>query len=330
LGFDALDNWVPAPEPWTNQNLPDPELPNSVIAPFWKDLELFYTEPPTNTGVSTATNGPNMILVEYDDIQPYGGSATEHYDFEVVMLRTPVAGSGEYEIVFAYDNIVGTVDDVTVGLENASGTEAALYAYNEANSITDGFNVCFDYVGPDPVYITYQVTVDNPAVAAEYTNIVEHDTDAPGTVVETTSHTVTIDNQPPTITKTVSPESISNYGDTVTYTISLANSNIYPITSVTMTDTLPPMLTFEGWVDQPAGATFTAPDMIEWAGTIPAEGTVDFVFTASTPMDTHSILIDIVNTAYMGYPGGSDSSSVSFSLIRKIYLPLVMRAYTTP
>jgi uncharacterized repeat protein (TIGR01451 family) len=323
-GFVLFPDEDTGAEPWTNQDLPDPTVPNGLAAPYWRDMEIIYTPAPTNTGVTGVNYGVAWV-VEFDDIQVYD-DPSQTLDFEVWAWTEADPSLGTPDIVYAYDN-VNIADTVgTVGIENADGTVATQYAYDDFTP-TDGLIVCLDWYVPGiPVIITYQVTVDNPTEGAEYTNVVEHDTDALGTVVEMTSRTVAV-GYDPTITKTVDPESISAYGDMVTYTISLGNENTDAISGVTMTDTLPPMLTFEGWVEQPAGATFTAPDMIEWAGTIPAKGTVDFVFTASTPEDTHSILIDIVNTAYMEYPGGSDSDSVSFSLIKKIYLPLVMRAY---
>jgi len=334
----AFFDSTPGTTPWVNQDIPNAADPNNLLAVFWNDWEVVY-DGPTNRGVSLVTLGgtgaAGGAVIEYDDVQAYGEPG-ETLDFELFVWRTPDAAIGDPDIIFAYDNISLTTPITigTIGIENALGTAGVKYAYDDAalQTLEDGMAICFDwYVAPtDPVVITYQVTVDDPTEVAEYTNVVEHDTDAPSTVVETTSHTISIDNQPPTIVKTVSPEYISNHGDIVTYTIKLTNPNIYPIDAVTMTDTLPPQLTFEDWVEQPAGATLVPPRTIEWEGTIPAEGTVEFIFTASTPVDTHSILIDIVNTAYMGYPGGSDSDSVSFSLIRKIYLPLIMRAFTTP
>jgi len=333
----AFFDSTPGTTPWVNQDIPNAADPNNLLAVFWNDWEVVY-DGPTNRGVSLVTLGGTSAtggaIIEYDDVQAYGEPG-ETLDFEVFVWRTPDAAMGDPDVIFAYDNISLTtpIEFGTIGIENALGTAGVKYAFDDAalQTIQDGMAICFDwYVAPtDPVVITYQVTVDDPTEVAEYTNVVDHDTDAPNTVVETTSHTISIDNQPPTIVKTVSPEYISNHGDIVTYTIKLTNPNSYALSPVTMTDTLPPQLTFETWVKQ-SGATLVLPSTIEWAGTIPAEGTVEFVFTASTPVDTSSILIDIVNTAYMGYPGGTDSSTVSFSLIRKIYLPLVMRAYTAP
>lgn len=322
-GFAMLD---PAAnyggEPWTNQMIPDSDQPNNVIAAFWKDLEIVY-DAATNKGVTLVGTGPGGVaVVEYDDVQPFEGDGSVHYDVELFMWTS--AGPGP-EIMFAYDNVVGPVDDVTVGVEDKDGALATLYAYNETNSIADGLVICIDYVGPEPRTITYQATVDAPMAMDMFTNTVQHDTDALNTMVETGSRTIKV-NYPPAIDKSVYPASVSVHGDVVTYTVAMQNPNIYPLEGVTMTDQLPPLITFENWVIQ-GGATFTAPDLIEWTGTLSAESWKYISFAAATSKDTHTLLIDIVNTAYMGYEGVEYSDTVSFSLLHKIYMPLIFKNY---
>jgi uncharacterized repeat protein (TIGR01451 family) len=183
--FDVSSNY--AGTPWINQNLPDPDFPNNLLAAFWKDMEIVYDET-TNKGVSLATSG-STALIEYDDVIPYDGTGSEHYDFEMIVDST----TGN--IAFAYDNIVGSVATTTIGIENALGTEALQYAYNDLTPSTlyDDLVICFDYVGPtDPHVITYQATVDDVQALEEgatYTNTVTHITDDPGAMLATTSNT---------------------------------------------------------------------------------------------------------------------------------------------
>ncbi len=177
--FDDANNY--GGEPWVNQNLPDPDLPNNALAAFWKDMEIVYDKT-ENHGVSLATAGP-IAIVEYDNIIPWGGDGSVHFDFEMVV------DSNTGSIAFAYDNLNGPVDDVTIGIENAAGTEAEQYAYNDgtASTIYNGLVVCFDYTGPtDPHIITYQVSIDDPDTAQIFINTIEHITDDPGAKWETT------------------------------------------------------------------------------------------------------------------------------------------------
>jgi hypothetical protein len=178
---DVAANWVPAPAPWTPQALPDATLPNNVLAMLWHDFEIFYDNA-SNHGVSLATNGPNMILIEYDDIQFYGGSQ-DAFDFEIVMTRAVDDTPGAYEIVYAYDNLNGDLTgSYTIGVENSDGTkaQALVNAASADGVISNGFMVCMDYVGPsfDPVTITYEATATScPELV---TNTVESMVDEPG------------------------------------------------------------------------------------------------------------------------------------------------------
>ncbi|MDX1417284.1 MAG: hypothetical protein R3293_23960, partial [Candidatus Promineifilaceae bacterium] len=74
---------------------------------------------------------------------------------------------GAYEVVYAYDNLLGALPaQATVGVENAAGDEATALVNNGAvaGTISNGFMVCFDAVVPvSEVTITYQATVDADA-----------------------------------------------------------------------------------------------------------------------------------------------------------------------
>jgi uncharacterized repeat protein (TIGR01451 family) len=195
--FHGAENYDGSP--WVPQAVPDVAAPNNVIAGLWQDFELVY-DAATNAGVSLATAGPDVSVVEYDDLQLAGGSAPVA-DMNIVLFSrddTP----GFPEVVFAYDNLDLSVLDgapATVGVENADGTNATAYlnAADPTTAISDGFMVCFDFQGPsvDPVVITYQVTVDDVGpslgggiVSNEVISIVDN----PGSQPELTSAEVEI------------------------------------------------------------------------------------------------------------------------------------------
>jgi len=164
LVFNTASNW-PGTAPWINQELPDPALPNNVAAMLWQDMNIVYSA--GTRGVSLATDGPWVTIVEYDDIEAYG-SPTDTYDFEAVVYGGLDNDPGMYEMVFAYDNLVGDLSNVTIGLENALGNEAYTFVNQEDASalIQDGTMICFDYVPPtEPHVITYQVEVTTPLPA---------------------------------------------------------------------------------------------------------------------------------------------------------------------
>jgi hypothetical protein len=190
--FDPASNY--GGMPWFPQVIPDAELPNNLLAVFWQDFEIFY-DAATNAGVSLATAGPDIMLVEYDDIQLYGGSPAI-MDFEIVASRSVNNTPGYYEFVYAYDNINYALP-ATIGLEDAAGANAVALVNNgdTAGVISNGFMVCFDQVGAaDPAVITYQATVDmdNLYLNLTLTNHVVHDTDNPGSMEATTSTDVAV------------------------------------------------------------------------------------------------------------------------------------------
>ncbi|MHB8133810.1 MAG: S8 family serine peptidase [Anaerolineaceae bacterium] len=161
LVFDYANNY--AGSPWIPQLMPNPDMPNNVAAMLWQDMEIVYQA--GTRGVSLASDGVSFGVIEYDDIQVYG-DPTQTYDFEAVLSSGVITTPGYYELVFAYDNIVGDLGPVTIGVENALGSEAYTLV-NQADASTliqDGTMVCFDYVPPStPHVITYQLRVTSTA-----------------------------------------------------------------------------------------------------------------------------------------------------------------------
>jgi hypothetical protein len=178
--------------PWTNTDLPDSAAPNDLVSFFWNDMEIVYDGTPGSIrGVSLASAGPDLSIIEYDDIQPWHG--TDRYDLEVVLNSTIDNSPGAYEIIYAYDNLTGSLPgSVTVGVENVDGTAATKYLFgNPAGVITDGLMICFDYHGPtsDPQVITYKVTVPSTC-GGVFTNTVEHVVDNMGAKIDTAEYTL--------------------------------------------------------------------------------------------------------------------------------------------
>lgn len=179
--FDAANNYFGSP--WIPQSIPDSDFPNNVLAAFWHDFEIFYNAE-LNHGVSLATwkEPGGAIILEYDDIQLWGGSAPI-MDFEIVVWRDVDDTPGYYEIIYAFDNINSIPKPATIGVEDASGANGVALVNNgdAFGAISDGFMVCFDYQGPsmDPVVIEYQATVDS-GISGILANDVTHNTDNPG------------------------------------------------------------------------------------------------------------------------------------------------------
>ncbi|MDH3589163.1 MAG: S8 family serine peptidase [Gammaproteobacteria bacterium] len=150
--------------PWQNTDIPNPAEPNDMIAFAWKDLEIVYDEA-GNSGVTVTAPGPNLSIVEFDDMQPWpAGSTSDRIDFELIVNGVIDDRPNEFELVLTYDNIVGDWSDSTTGVENQDGSAGSQYQ----GQLSDGLMICYDLVGPDisPKTLDYQVRVVEGAEGA--------------------------------------------------------------------------------------------------------------------------------------------------------------------
>ena len=219
--FDVANN--NGGTPWNPQTLPDMDVPNNLIAGLWQNMEIFY-DGTLNHGVSLATNGLDMSIIEFDNIQFFGGSA-DQWDFEFI-INSHSDAPNAYEFIVAYDNISGTLaGPLTIGIENLGGTQgvAQVNNSNATGVISDGFMVCFDYqnVGANPATLSYAVSVDEGA-SGTLTNMVEHQTDNPGSKAAIASSDVFVISHGVDL----SSDDVLNGapGDVVTYTLGVTNT----------------------------------------------------------------------------------------------------------
>jgi hypothetical protein len=143
--------------PWEPQIIPQTNAPNGLAAFLWQDMEIVHDKA-RNHGVSlgTSTDG-NIMVVEFDDIRLVS-APDSRFDVEMVMRRNVSNAPGAYEIVFAYDNLSGTLaGPLTIGVENSTGDNGmALVNKGSANQvISNGFMVCFDAVTGTPPASTH-------------------------------------------------------------------------------------------------------------------------------------------------------------------------------
>ncbi len=186
--FDFSNNY--AGQPYIAQTVPDAAFPNNLLAMLWQDMEIVYNLA-ENRGVTAGTDYlGSFLIIEYDDIQLWE-DPTNQYDFEIVVYPTPSDAAGDYEYIFAYDNLEGDLmGALTIGFENVGGAiGAALVNKGDASSvISNGFMVCLNQIIVDgKETMTYNVTVDSDAVYP-ITNSAVSITDNPGSVPVSTSH----------------------------------------------------------------------------------------------------------------------------------------------
>lgn len=145
-GFVIFDQSHYGMRPWEPQILPDTEGPNGVAAMLWQNMKVVYNKD-ANHGVSlgAAADG-SIIVVEFDNVR-LANAPGNQYDVEMVMRPKVSNAPGAYEIVFAYDNLNGTLDGpLTIGVENETGTSGVALVNKESarGVISNGFMVCLD------------------------------------------------------------------------------------------------------------------------------------------------------------------------------------------
>ena len=209
LVFDSASNY--GGQAWIPQSLPDPDLPNNLLAMLWDDYEIVYDPAADDAGVSIANlnqDGPgSALLVDYRHLPPWfgddpaGPDFTEAITLQVLVWRTAVDGSGNHEIYVTFDELNSLTNPVTTGWENAGGTAGGtLFDAEPATGLTTDTVICFDMVpgAGVPMAISYEATVDPDVADTHLTNIVDHVTDNPGAQHALTADTVTVGTAAPT------------------------------------------------------------------------------------------------------------------------------------
>lgn len=113
---------------FANQNLPDPSLPNNVMAPFWRDLNL-------NAGGNMYIG---VLSVGCGTVTAYEWEAVPHFgSTDTVTMQVWIGNDGgcvEGLIHYTYGPMDNTGNGGTVGAENASGSVGTSYFYNGAGT----------------------------------------------------------------------------------------------------------------------------------------------------------------------------------------------------
>lgn len=103
---------------FSNDDIPNANDPNDYIAPLWDDLngagdgKVYYYH----------DSQKSRFIVQYSDWPNLNGSGT--YDFQIHLYANG-------EIYFYYQNLNGTLNGSTIGIENSNGTEGLKIAYNQ-------------------------------------------------------------------------------------------------------------------------------------------------------------------------------------------------------
>ena len=181
--------------PFFNDFMPDPNVPNSVAAMYWRDLEIPEPNltPGEVVGVTIALGGPDLSIIEYDNVRlGFFANPEDTLDFQMAISGFVDDSPGVYELVMAYDNIFLSDEQGTIGVENITGTVAAQYAFDDIQ-LSNGMAICYDWVEPKPTLLEFQLLVEPEAAGAEVIAELFNIVDAIGTTQVTDSLSFAID-----------------------------------------------------------------------------------------------------------------------------------------
>jgi subtilisin family serine protease len=132
-GYLVLGGGTTEDVQFENTNLPDPAVPNNILAPFWTDLN------PAFGGAIFADliqdgDGNQWIVVEWEAVREYSQPRTATFQ---IWIGVAGDASPVEDISFAYGTIQGNGDGglLTVGAENPNGTSGGTTYYNGAGTL---------------------------------------------------------------------------------------------------------------------------------------------------------------------------------------------------
>ncbi len=123
-GYVVIGGGTSTDVQFLNQDFPDADRPNNVLAPFWTDLDL------TKGGavrVGTLTDGVDTwIVVDWAAARVYTAADTQANSFQV-WIRVGT----EEDVTYTYGPVgAGDGGFLTVGAENLYGNRGQSYYYN--------------------------------------------------------------------------------------------------------------------------------------------------------------------------------------------------------
>ncbi|MCA2977576.1 MAG: hypothetical protein INH37_04780, partial [Myxococcaceae bacterium] len=145
VGFSSLTSGA-IERQFSNTVIPDSDVPNGIVAPFWDDL-INVTAPATQVRAETfGVAGSRRWVVEWASVTFYPPSSPERLTFQVQVVE------GTNVIEFHYCSLAAngaTSTDRTsggsasFGLENATGTVGVEHSVNLPNAVTTGSGLRF-------------------------------------------------------------------------------------------------------------------------------------------------------------------------------------------
>lgn len=182
--------------PWVNTPIPTNTDPNDMIAMLWRDMVIPTPSatPGEVVGVSLASAGPDLTILEFDGMKLFPGDGDDSIDFGVAIAGVSDDTPGVYEIMVAFDNV--NVDSTvgTIGVENQTGTVGTQFMFNNV-AVTNGLAVCYDLVQPvfETAVLSFEAVVDDGSAGVELPVSLTSTVSVPGTEAVTETQVIAVE-----------------------------------------------------------------------------------------------------------------------------------------
>jgi uncharacterized repeat protein (TIGR01451 family) len=242
------------------------------------------------------------------------GGATFHTNDRPTFINNTIAHNGQYGIRNGVATIVNSIiwghsDDLNVAVEKVSFSNVGDGEYGGVNN-----NISIDPQFSNPNDNDIHILGTSPMVDAgnsDVANLPATDMDGDDRVLETAvdigaDETNTVYDV--SIHKSVSPTPTVTIDDVFTYTISLFNATNASAAGILVTDTLPAIANWDGYVSASSGSVTLENGVLNWTGWLPADitQTIDFNMRVAPLTAVNS---QITNSAIVHVPSGTTTSS---------------------
>jgi hypothetical protein len=132
----------PSSDIWTNTTIPSSSEPNNLIAGFWDDLS------PQNSGSVTYYNDTanERFILQYLAVPHYNSTGT--YSFQIIL-------HANWDIELQYNSMLQSLNNATVGIENADGTVGLQMVYNNTYIASNKAVYIVSPYNPEPPVIDW-------------------------------------------------------------------------------------------------------------------------------------------------------------------------------
>ena len=264
---------------FSNLALPAPLAPGNLLAPFWDDLNFS-----TSGEAYYWSNGEDALVVSYVEVPRYVSGGP--YTFQVILRA-------DASITCQYQSMVEPLDEATIGIQNADGTQGLTVAYNEA-CVHDGLAVLISPPPPSHA-IAFQVKIaDLLPTETIITNTAIID-DGRGTTCErqatTRVNTIELEGSTKEVDKSVAVP-----GEVLAYTLTLRNAGTADAADVAVVDPIPAHAVYQPGSASGGAIYDDVANRILWSGAVPSGSQASFSFAVRTaaPLPNGAV---VVNTA---------------------------------